>query len=275
MGFFRDLFSKSNKNSPDVLGRYPEYMQIRSLPERRYIKTSRILAIFILINLGISMALAGYFAYLAERVDVTIANRKAVNLFYMDTEQKRLRPAEHAQKTVYATQLMAESLLRQYIMDRHTIVWDNNVMGNKWGEGSLVRLLSGDKTVYKPFIATAEREMGASRTQGFVRDVHLYEVEYMYENLWQAIFDTFDMPVPDPFKPLCNNCTDNSKECIDCKKEHALNRNRYKVFIRTNFYNMKSIGNPLGFLIYSYQVLPMVVDDNSYWDTPKALKPEF
>lgn len=274
MEFLKWLFSKQDKNSPDILGRYPEYMQIRALPERRYIKTSRILAIFILINLGISMALAGLYTYLAERVDVSIAAPKAVNLFYVDAEQKRLRPAEHAQRAVYETQLMAESLLRQYIMDRHTIVWDNNVMGNKWGTNSFVWLLSADKTVYKPFIATAEREMGASRSQGFVRDVHLYEVTYLYENLWQAIFDTFDMPVPDPFNPMCDNCTDNSKECIGCKAEHAYNRNRYKVLIRTNFFHPKSIGNPLGFSIYSYQVLPMVVDDQSYWDTPRVLRPE-
>lgn len=273
MGIWRDLFARDKKNSPDVLGRYPEYMQVRALPERRYLKTSRLLAVFILVNLGVMLALAGLYAYLAERVDISIASPRAVNLFYIDTEKKRLLPAEHTQKGVYATQLMTEAALRQYIVDRHTIVWDNEQLGKMWGQGSLVWGLSSSKFVYGPFMELAKREAEQSRTQGFVRDVHLYELELVYENMWQAIFDTFDMPIPDPYNPLCD-CSDNSPECIACKKEHTSNRKRYKAFIRTNFDNVKGTGNPLGILIYSYHTVPMVVRDNSFWDTPRALKPE-
>lgn len=133
MGILRDFFFPEEQASPDVLGRYPEHMQVKALPERRYVKTSRILAVLILINLGFLMAFGGIYMYLAERIDVSIASRRAVNLFYIDTEQKRLRPAEHTQRGVYAMQLMAESLLRQYIQDRHAITWDNTVMAQKWG----------------------------------------------------------------------------------------------------------------------------------------------
>ena len=273
MGILRNLFRNNKANSPDVLGRYPEYMQVRALPERRYLKTSRVLAVFILFNLAVTLGLAGYYAYSVERVDVSIMSRKAVNLFYIDTEKKLLKPAEHPVKSIYATQLMAEAMLRQYINERHTILWDNDKMGRLWGRGSFVQAMSAPKTVYDPFVKIAEQDAGLSRSKGFVRDVHLYELEYVYEDLWQAIFDTFDMPIPDSFNPLCD-CTDNSQECISCKKEHAYDRKRYKVFIRTSFNNIKSIGNPLGFLIYSYQVVPMVVRDNNFWDTPRALKPE-
>lgn len=273
MGIFRELFGIKKTGSKDVLGRYPEYMQVRALPERRYLKTARVLAIFILINLGITLALAGYYAYCAERIDVSIASRRVVNLFYIDAEKKRLRPVEHAQKRVYASQLMVEAILRQYIVQRHSIEWDNNVMGRLWGRGSFVHALSADRAVYEPFSKLAEKELAQSRSKGFVRDVHLYELEYLYEDMWQGIFDTFDMPIPDSFNPLCE-CDDNSSTCIACKKEHAFDRKRYKVLIRTSFENVQSIGNPLGILIYSYQILPMVVRDNSFWDTPRALKPE-
>ena len=273
MGILRDLFGNKKSNSPDVLGRYPEYMQVRALPERRYLKTSRLLAVFIMINLGVTLALSGIYAYMVERIDISIASSRAVNLFYIDTEKKRLLPAEHTQKIVPATQLMTEAALRQYIADRHTIVWDNEKMGHLWGQGSFVWALSSSKFVYDPFMQLAKREVEQSRMQGYVRDVHLYELELVYENLWQGIFDTFDMPIPDPFNPLCD-CMDNSVECITCKKENSSNRQRYKVFIRTNFTNVKSVGNPLGIMIYSYQTVPMVVRDNSFWDTPRALKPE-
>ncbi len=273
MGILHRIFTPKKKNSPDVLGRYPEYMQVHALPERRYLKTSRLLAIFILINLGIMLSLAGICTYLIERIDISIASRRAVNLFYIDTEKKRLMPAEHTQKTVSAGQLMVEAALRQYIMERHTIIWDNDKQGRLWGQGSFVQGLSAAKFVYNPFMAAAKRELEESRAKGYVRDVHLYELELIYENMWQAIIDTFDMPVPDPFNPLCE-CSDNSPECIACKKEHTSNRQRYKIFIRANFSNLRGTGNPLGISIYSYHVIPMVVRDNSFWDTPRALKPE-
>lgn len=274
MGFLRWLFTAKKNTSKDVLGRYPEYMQVRALPERRYIKTSRLLAVAILINIGITLALGGIYIYLASRVDVSIATRKVVNLFYIDTEQKRLRPAEHTQKGVYAMQLMGESYLRDYIDQRNAIVWDNNTMLNRWGENGIVYGYSHPKFVYPYFQAEINRNSADSRNNGFVRDVHLYELELLNQNLWQGIFDVFDMPIPDAFNPLCP-CTDNSPKCIACKEEHALKRRRYKAFIRTNFDGIKTVANPLGFVVYSYNVVPMAIHPGiSFWDTPRALKPE-
>lgn len=274
MRFFRWLLTPKKNTSKDVLGRYPEYMQVRALPERRYIKTSRILAIIILINIGITLALGGIYVYLAERVDVSIATRKVVNLFYIDTEQKRLRPAEHTQKAVYAMQLMGESLLRDYINERHAIVWDNNTMNYRWGDSGIVAGYSDSKFVLPPFRSEAERNFADSRNNGFVRDVHLYELELINQNLWQGIFDVFDMPIPDSFNPLCA-CNDNSKACLDCKVENSSKRTRYKIFVRTDFTGAKTVANPLGFVIYSYQILPMPIHPGvSFWDTPRALKPE-
>lgn len=274
MGILKDLFGSKKSNSPDVLGRYPEYMQVRALPERRYLKTSRLLAAFILINLGITLALSGIYTYMAERVDVSIMSRKAVNLFYIDPEKKMIFPAEHPQKTVAATQLVAEDLIKQYLLERHTILADNDKMGKIIGGYGMVGLLSEYKNVFSAFKTEATREFELSRHKGYIRDVHLYELEYVYENMWQAIFDVFDMPIPDTFNPLCGECKDNSKECIDCKKQHAFDRKRYKAFVRVSFANAKNISNPLGVMVYSYQIVPMVVRDNSFWDTPRALKNE-
>ena len=275
MGKIRDFFFPQKKQTGDILGRYPEYMQVRALPERRYLKTSRLLAVFILVNLGITMALAGLYAYVAERVDVSIMSQKAVNLFYIDTEKKQIRATEHETRRYYVTQFVMEDLIRRYITERHAILWDNNKMKARWDRGSFVWGVSAQKTVYDAFASRSQMELANSRSKGYVRDVHLYELEYMLDGRWMAIFDEFDMPIPDSYNPVCNDCQDNSKDCIECKKKIAFDRRRYKVFIRSAFINTKSIGNPLGFMIYSYQVLPMVVKDNDFWDTPRALKYEF
>lgn len=275
MGMLKDLFCSKKSNSPDVLGRYPEYMQVRALPERRYLKTSRLLAAFILVNLGITLALSGIYTYMAERVDVSIMSRKAVNLFYIDTEKKMLLPAEYPQKTVNASMLVAEDLIQQYIMERHTILADHNKMAKIIGGYGIVGRISDYKIVFSEFKNSATYDFDLARHKGYVRDVHLYELGYVYENMWQAIFDVFDMPIPDTFNPLCNECKDNSLECISCKEKYAFNRKRYKAFIRVNFAgDKKDIHNPLGVMVYSYQVVPMAVHDDSFWDTPRALKPE-
>ena len=49
MRFLNFLFASKKSESPDTLGAYPEGMQVRALPERRYLKTSRFLAVIILL----------------------------------------------------------------------------------------------------------------------------------------------------------------------------------------------------------------------------------
>lgn len=65
----------------DVLEAYPERIQISAIPERRYLRTSRILAIVTFLNMGVMIALSGVFVYLASRLDISVANPQAF-LFY-------------------------------------------------------------------------------------------------------------------------------------------------------------------------------------------------
>ena len=138
MGLFRVLFGRTKDDSPDVLGRYPEYMQVKALPERRYLKTSRLLALFIFLNMAAMIAIAGFFTYIADRIDISIANRKAVNLYSIDSSRQVLIPAEYSTKNVKALELFAESLLRSYIYNRHSVVWENKIMTQRWDVGGPV-----------------------------------------------------------------------------------------------------------------------------------------
>ena len=274
MRFFKLLFSSKKYNSPDVLGVYPEYMQVKALPERRYMKTARVLAIFIILNLACVIGLSGYFVYNADRVDVTIGNRNKAYLYTIDSSRKVLLPAEYAKVNMSAYKLYVEQILREYIKNRHEIIWDNTIMQWRWDRTGPVGNLSHGDNVYGPFQEEARLNFEASRSKGFVRDVHLYELTNVYGSTWEGVLDTFDMPIPDPFNPLCA-CSDNSKACIDCKVKNAFDRKRYRVIIRLDRRGIPNSANPLGYLVQSYHLLHLPIDEKeTYWGVPTALKPD-
>ncbi len=271
MGF---LFSSKKNNSPDVLGVYPEYMQVRALPERRYLKTSRFLAVLILLFLAGIMMIAGGFVYIADRVDVTIANRKSVNLYTIDSTRKIITPAEYGEIRVKATDLYAEQQLRDYIRYRHEITWNNSEMQWRWNDGGPVSIFSHYKRVYSPFRVEADQMFSESRANNYVRDVHLYDLRKIKTNVWEGMFDTFDMPIPDSFNPLCP-CTDNSTACIACKKKHTSRHQRFRVIVRMSPTGKKTNENPLGYRVTSYSTLYMPVrPEEKYWGVPSELKPD-
>lgn len=275
MSLFSILFGGKKDDSPDVLGRYPEYMQVPALPERRYLKTSRLLALLIFLNMAVMIAVAGFFTYNADRIDISIANRKAVNLFSIDSSRQVLIPAEYSTKNVSAVELFTESQLRKYIYNRHTITWENKEMQARWDVGGPVAGFSNYKRVYMPFRVSADNLFQESRTRRFVRNVHIYELKRIKGNLWEAVIDTFDMPVPDAYNPLCD-CSDNSKKCISCKVKHSYRQLRYRMFIRTSFNGVKTVYNPLGFMVETYNMLYVPIKEKEiFWRVPSDLKPEY
>lgn len=275
MSLFHILFGGKKDDSPDVLGRYPEHMQVPALPERRYLKTSRILALFIFLNMAVMIALAGFFTYNADRIDISIANRRVVNLFSIDSSRQVLIPAEYSTRNVPALELFAESLLRDYIHNRHTVTWENKEMQLRWDVGGPVSGFSHHKRVYMPFRVSADNLFQESRTRGFVRNVHIYELKRIKQNLWEAVIDTFDMPIPDAYNPLCD-CQDNSKACIGCKVKHTSRQLRYRILIRTSFAGVKTVLNPLGFRVETYNMLYMPIKSKeTFWRVPDDLKPEY
>lgn len=280
MSIFTFFSGKQKDESLDVLGRYPEHMQVRALPERRYLKTSRILTLCIFLNMAVMLLITGFFTYYADRIDISIANRQNFHVYSIDSSRQVLIPLEKSRKRMSGMELYVESLVRKYIYTRHSIVWENHVMQLRWGLGGPISVFSEGREVYSPFQIWAAAALEESRKKGFVREVHLYELKRVRSNLWEAVFDTFDMPIPDLYNPVCS-CSDNSKECIQCKKNHTSRQMRYRAFIRTAFVDTKEKSkawlmiNPLGLQIMAYNLLYMPVNDQEYyWKIPSDLKPE-
>ncbi len=269
----RRLFQGKKEYSVDELGAYPTRMQVSGLPERRYFKTSRLLAIISIISLGLTFALSGVLIYYANRVDITIFGSRAPRVFAIDPEYKTLNAVEYTNASFPAVQFYVEDIVRDYIKKRHSVVWDMDIMKNEWGTGGTIALYSSLE-VFQKFNQESQLALNASRSGGLVKDVILYDVRLMHGNLWTGLFDVFDMPIPDPFNPECV-CADPVPECIACKVKKSLKRQRYRVYLRTMLAGTKSVHNPLGVLIPVYNLLYIPINPNeNYWGLPPALRPD-
>lgn len=268
------FWKKKKNDSPDVLEAYPERMQIGAIPERRYLRTARFLAVFTFLNLGVLIALGGQFVYTARRADISLSHPRAVYMYAIDTQQKTLKPGAHSETYVPGIQLMVEAVLRDYILKRHTFLWDIDAMKWRWGPTGTIALYS-TRDVMQKFGAESTSAANSAQATQTVRDVHLYDLQYLGYGLWQGIFDIFHLPIPDPFNPLCGACSDNAPTCLSCKTQHASKKQRFKVYVRTAFTSPPNQANPLGISIIGYYKLVMPIHpEEKVWDIPSILKPE-
>ena len=257
----------------DKLGVYPQYMQVPAIPERRFLKTSRLLTVLTIVLLSINFFFISYIYFLSARIDISIFRNDVATLFYINHENMKLQQMDNENATVHSLQLLTEDMLIRYIKERNEIVWSNEEMDKRWQANGYVSLRTLDN---RNLIPELRKELNNSRNEEFVRDVHIYtlKVAHPYTALWYAFIETFDMPVPDPFAPLCNSCQDNSKECIECKTKHAKARHRWELYIRPVFLKKPADQeNPIGIGIRSYTAL--YVPENPvhpYWGLPSNIQ---
>lgn len=258
----------------DNLEAYPERMQISAIPERRYLRTARLLAILTFVNLGVLIALAGVFAYYAVRLDVSVANRRVVNIYAIDPEHKVIKAAEYNEMVIPAMQLMMEKAVREFIIARNSYRLDPQENSRNWGVGGIVAMyLHPEK--YKDFKEEISFSIeNDARRKNVNKEVHIYSLQQTPAGLWEGLIDVFDMPPYDPFNPLCQ-CMDNSLECLQCKEKHMKGKKRYKVYVSSAFNGFPSLMNPLGVMVSGFYMLPQIIHpEEKYWNIPPILKPE-
>ena len=268
------LFRHSAHEVPtnqDALGAYPLRMQISAIPERRYLRTARLLAVLTFINIGVMIALAGIFVHDALRIDVRIAGRRGANLYTMDPERKVIQNVEYGTKRVSAINLLQEQVVRDYIRARSGYYLDSQAQSKLNKTLQLYTPSEQLKEYRKAEGARLGRESSEKQTD---KEVHIYSVTQTSTGVWEALIDVFDMPPYDPFKPICH-CTDNSEACISCKEEHNLGRNRFRVFLRVFTRGTPpSRENPFGIAVRDYMILPQKIrPKEKFWGVPSDLRP--
>ena len=185
MNIFKFLFSKVDDNTNDKLGAYPEKVHVGAMPERRYLKTSRIMTLLSAGLLCMSIILTFCIYMLSPLV------RSVPQLLAIDKRFYKLEPVQTQVVLWPASMLLMEEHIKQYILLRHTIVPDIDEMQARWNENnSLLRWFSSEEA-FRDF--TAEKEVNMARmTEGLTTEVNVRFVHRIDSSLWLAEFDTIE-----------------------------------------------------------------------------------
>ena len=268
------IFKVKEKEVPenqDALGAYPLRMQISAIPERRYLRTARLLAVITFLNLAVLMVLAGTFAWRAVRQNVVITRMGRKQLFMMEPEYKVIRAAEREEARYRADELILEQAVQDYIKSRYNVYLDSA----KQQKSSKYLMMYSNREKLEEF----ERHekfllLSVAKRKRVNREVHIYSIRQTPSGLWEALVDIFDMKPRDPYNPVCD-CYDNTRECLKCKEELNLGRTRYRIYVRAGFWGSPSRDNPMGVGISNVYVIPQIVHpEEQFWNIPSILKPE-
>ncbi len=252
LDILQTVFKYREKESPDVLGAFPERVHTRAMPERRYLWTSRILVIFACISICFSMMLASTIYLLLPQRGAYPRLLQPNNYF------SQLELTDVQEKTVPVQDLIAEQYIEEYIMLRHVISNDYDELVNRWAPGSRLYWLS-TRAVFQNFTTNdAQNNIMQFRMRSLVRMVEVEWIKPMTKGLWQAQFVTMDY-YPGETKPIVN-----------------IWRAYLRVaFTTINYANRRQRElNPFGFLVLNYSLSYVGTPDEpeSYLNTAKDVR---
>ena len=270
------------ENMKDELEAYPLRLNVAALPDRRFFKMTRTLTVCVVLLSALLIVLGVTVNYQITHLDVTVRRGSVWQFYHIDPVEKRLKALESSAVRLDPLLLVVEERLREYLKERNSTVWDQEIMSQRLSGAGLVAQMS-HQDVYTAFGTDAKTMLAQTRGSGLVRDVHIYELRVMNTNLWMAIIEIFDLPMANDWRGAVCSCSDNSKACLDCKIKKSKRRERYKIWIRTSFRKQamceenksRCRENPLGVSVDKYMPMLMPIhEENKFWDVPSALQPE-
>lgn len=248
----RTVFKYREKESPDKLGAFPEWVHTNAMPERRYLWTSRFLVIFSCLSICFSMMLAcAIFLLLPQKGAYP-------RLLQINNYFSQLELTDVHEKYVPVQDLITEQYIEEYIMLRHVISSDYDEMVARWSPGSRLYWLSSKK-VFSSFAANDARyNIMQFRLRSLVRMVEIEWILPMTRGLWQAQFVTMDY-FPGEKTPIVNI---------------------WRAYLRVVFTTIDYANreqrehNPFGFLVLNYSLSYIGTPDQpeSYLNTAKDVR---
>ena len=229
---FYTLFKYKEKAPKDELGYYPEKVNVRAFPERRFLWTSRFLVVISCLSLCTSMILGSLLCML-----IPLKKTKIMPL-QIDYDRYQVTHMEAAQSEAFAGDLVTESLLNEYIVKRYTIGDDLQEMQYRLGDKQYVQLTSSDG-VYMDFKNTEYPYFEMLQKKGIRRKVETTMIYPVSFDFWQVRF-TITEESPEKEKPVISYWIATMRMSFDF----------------TKFANDKDLGliNPFGLTITTYDL---------------------
>lgn len=283
---FSTVLRYRKQQTNDVVGAYPERLHVRALPERRYLKTSRVMAMIAFVSIAFNFGFAFVYMKMASSVSSVIAQplpenatpeqraRRTTRLYRLDMFNQAIKPIEPAETMRSARSLIAENLIEEYMTLRYQIVPSYEEMAARIAEGSKLYLLAGN-TVVAGF-ASEKEQISSHMRNGLTREVYIYSISNLNTDLYEVVFDVFTFDDKAAAQRVCK-CLSKDEACLTCLREKATYVQRYKALMRVRFQASLSslddvLQNPYFFNIYTYSLFPIAIRENDPWrDIDRAL----
>ncbi len=182
---FYTLFKYKEKAQKDELGYYPEKVNVRAFPERRYLWTSRFFVVVSCLSLCLSLILGGILIFM-----IPLKKTKMLPL-QIDYNRYQITRMEASESIAFAGDLVTESILADYVAKRYTIGNSLEELRHRLGANEFVQLASSEE-VYNDFLKTELPYFEMLYKQGVRRTVVptiIYPVSF---DFWQVRFYTVD-----------------------------------------------------------------------------------
>lgn len=166
----------------DRLGVFPSRVDVRAMPERRYLWTARAFAIIatILTCLNVVLVLTLYQLLPGVRVDPYFVtyNNNSDQVVEIEPVSIRMSAAER----------MAEQMVRYYVTQRHEIISDFEEMTRRWAGSGPINAMS-NRRIYANFRSEIEPMIEMMEANQLTQTIEILRASTLGDNrLWQVDF---------------------------------------------------------------------------------------
>ena len=272
--FFKQQFASIIRNEEeatnDELGAFPERLHVSAFPERRYLKTSRVIAIAIFMTIFINMALAFIYMKLASEGDANIYNyaHGGVHLYQADMYNKKIKQVELPHTQIKAVHLLSQTLLEEYLIQRYEVTPSYNEMLVRWSEEEFLVLATG-KEVRISFKEELAKQLEKVKKK-LVEEIYVYSARQIDNSLYEIIFDIFTTKKTDRGEKVCVTI-ERDLNWLNCLRENAIEVKRHKAIMRTSYATIAGrtreqiLKNPYHFQVTSMAVYPLPIRRGDPW----------
>lgn len=200
--------------------------------EKRYLWTARAFAIITAISLCCNVVL---LLAIAQTIPLFRIEPYLLSFQSKDEQIYNIVPYN---KNLMDDKSISEAFVRNYVLQRSTIVNDETEMEIRWLPGGPIQEMSSN-AVYEEFVSkTANRALELVKQRGLRRAVNILTVNELGQGLWQVEYETRDM-YPTSTAPELNYWTA-SLRIVYRKKSVKFN---------------DRLNNPVGFTVTRYSLM--------------------
>jgi type IV secretory pathway component VirB8 len=221
----KELWTPPTTSTHDKLEAYPTRLHVPVMPERRYLKTTRFLALASYTSICLSIALC-----LVVYITVPLQNA-SLTLYMYNDDMVRIQQMPFDEVRREAMTLYAESLVTGYVEQRNTFIVDSYERTRMAGDYDLLRALQNQ--TMQQAQADEMRNFGWQQAANpFNRRVVVDEVYRFSQVRWVVDFTTTDTFINGNFRPRVL---------------------KWRAYVTAGYNQIaQTLDNPLGFSIGAY-----------------------